>query len=81
MMLRVEKHSSLGHCKVPICRTSIIRLQQLTLKFATYKKQSNHRMRQHLRIMCNKISALRSSDNELTDKQQVEAVIRFLPSA
>ena len=47
-----------------------MRLRQLTLKFDAYKKQSNHTMRQHLTIMSNMTSELRSVGpigHELTD--------------
>ena len=46
--------------KVKFGGTSTTRLRQLTLKFNAYKKQSNH-MRQHLIVMSNMISDLRSA--------------------
>ena len=67
--------------KVQYGGTSTTRLGQLTLKFDAYKKQSNHIMRQHLTIMSNMISELRGVGHELSDEQQVQAVIRRLPSA
>ena len=67
--------------KVQYGGTSTTRLRQLTLKFDAYKKQSNHTMRQHLTIMSNMISKLRGAGHELTDKKQVQVVIRSLPSA
>ena len=47
----------------------------MTLKFDAYKNKPNHTMRHHLTIMSNMISELRGVGHELTDKQQVEAVI------
>jgi len=37
-------------------------------------------MRQHLTVMANMISELRGAGHEMTDEQQVQTVIRFLPS-
>ena len=85
LMLHFEKHRSalavLDAVKVQYGGTSTTRLRQLTLNFDDYKKKSNHTMRQHLTIMSNMISELRGDSHELTDKQQVQAVIRSLPSA
>ena len=67
--------------KVQFGGTSTTRLRQLTLKFDAYKKQSNHIMRQHLTVMSNMISELRSAAHQLTDEQQVQAMIRSLPNA
>ena len=41
----------------------------LTLKFDTYKKQSNHTMRQHFTVLSNMISELKGSSHEFTDEQ------------
>ena len=38
-------------------------------------------MRQHLTVMSNMISELRVVGHEMTDEQQVQAVIRYLPSS
>ena len=38
-------------------------------------------MKQHLTIMSNMISELRSAGHQLTDKQQVQVMIRSLPNA
>ena len=38
-------------------------------------------IRQHLTIMSNMMSELRGADHELTDEQQVQAVVRSLPSS
>ena len=66
--------------KVHYGETSITRLRQLTLKFNGYKKHQNHTMRQHLTVMSNMISELKAVRHEMTDEQQVQVVIRFLPS-
>ena len=60
--------------------TSTARLHQLTLKFDGYKKRQNHTMRQHLTVISNMISELRTTGHEMTDEQQIQAVIRSLPS-
>ena len=67
--------------KVQFGGTSTTRLRQLTLKFDVYKKQLNHTMRQHLTVMSNMISELRSVGHQLTNEQQVKAVIHSLPNA
>ena len=67
--------------KVQFGGTSTTRLHQLTLKFDVYKKQLNHTMRQHLTVMSNMISELRSVGHQLTNEQQVKAVIHSLPNA
>ena len=61
--------------------TFTIRLHQLTLKFDGYKKSQNHTMRQHLTGMSNMVSELRTIGHEMTDEQQVQAVICSLPSS
>ena len=85
IMMRFERHRSAqavwDAVKVQYGGTSTIRLRQLTLKFDGYKKCQNHMMRQHLTIMSNMISELRDVGNEMTDEQQVQAVIRSLPSS
>ena len=55
--------------KIQFGGTSTTRLRQLTLKFDSYKKQSNHTMRQHLTVMSNMISELKGVGHELTDEQ------------
>ena len=60
--------------------TFITRLRQLTLKFDGYKKRQNHTMRQHLTVMSNMIR-IEGCWHEMTDEQQVQAVIRSLPSS
>ena len=56
-------------------------MRELTLKFDTYKKQSNHTMRQHLTVKSNMISELKGDGHELIDEQHVQVVIRSLPHA
>ena len=84
IMLRFERHRSAQTVwdvmKVQFGGTSTIRLNQLTFKFDGYKKRQNHTMRQHLTIMSNMISELRVAGHEMTNEQQVQAMIHFLPS-
>ena len=61
--------------------TSATILHGLTMKFDSYKMHSEHMMKQHLRAMSSMIRKLKSAGNNLTDKQQVQAVIRSLPSS
>ena len=61
--------------------TSTARLCQLILKFGGCKKHQNHTMRQHLTVMSNMISELRAAGHDMTDEQQIQAVIRSLPSS
>ena len=67
--------------KIKFGDTLTARLCQLTLKFDAYKKKSNHTMRQHLTIMSNMISELKGAFHELTNEQQVQAVIHSLLNA
>ncbi|XP_055960065.1 uncharacterized protein LOC130014940 [Mercurialis annua] len=60
--------------------TTVSRLRQLTIKFDTYKKVPNKTMKQHLRDMSNMIMELKSAGHNLTNEQQVQAVIRSLPN-
>ena len=84
VMLRFERHHSAqavwDAVKVQYGGTSTTRLRQLTLKFDGYKKCQNHTMRQHLTVMSNMISELRATGHDMTNEQQVQAVIRSLPS-
>ena len=84
IMLHFERHHSTqafwDAMKVQYGGTFTTRLRQLTLKFDGYKKRQNHIMRQHLTIMSNMISELRAYGYEITDEQQVQAMIRSLPS-
>ena len=62
-------------------RTFSTRLRGLTMKFNSYKMHSEHTMKQHLRVMSSMIRELKSTGNNLTDEQQVQAMIRSLPSS
>ncbi|XP_058003403.1 uncharacterized protein LOC131179976 [Hevea brasiliensis] len=55
---------------------SMTKLRELTIKFDTYKKLPNNTMKQHLRVMANMVSELREAGHQLTDEQQVQAIIR-----
>ena len=83
-MLCFERHRSAQSVwdvvKIQYGGTSTTRLRQLTLKFNGYKKCQNQTMRQHLTVMSNMISELRGVGREMTDEQQVQAVIHSLPS-
>ena len=61
--------------------TSATKLRKLTIKFDTYKKRPNHMMAQHLREMSNMVRELKSAGHTLTDKQQVQVVIRSLSNS
>ncbi|KAF7133292.1 hypothetical protein RHSIM_Rhsim09G0157400 [Rhododendron simsii] len=56
------------------------RLRGLTMKFDSYKMRPGHTMKQHLRAMSSMIRELKVAGNNLSDEQQVQAVIRSLPS-
>jgi len=84
IMLCFERHRSAQSVwdavKIQYGGTSTTRLRQLTLKFDGYKKHQNQKMRQYLTIMSNMISELKGAGHEMTDEQQIQAVIRSLPS-
>lgn len=61
--------------------TSATRLRGLTMRFDSYKMRSDHTMKQHLKVMSSIIRELKAVGNQLTDEQQVQAVIRSLPSS
>ena len=61
--------------------TSATRLRGLTMRFDSYKMRSDHTMKQHLRAMSTMIRELKSAGNNLTDEQQVQAVIRSLSNS
>ena len=61
--------------------TSTTRLHGLTVKFDSYKMCSEHTMQQHLRAMSSMVRELKLARNNLTNEQQVQAVIRSLPSS
>ena len=82
IMLSFERHHSAQAVWDAVYGgTFITRLRQLTLKFDGYKKHQNQTMRQHLMVMSNMISELRAAGHEMTDEQQVQAMIRSLPSS
>jgi len=56
------------------------RLRFLTIRFENYKKIPFVSMREHLRHMSNMISELTDMSYELTDEQQVHAVVYSLPN-
>ncbi|XP_059302782.1 uncharacterized protein LOC132054827 [Lycium ferocissimum] len=60
---------------------STARLRSLTIKFDSYKKRPEHSMKTHLRQMTNMIGVLKDAGHVLTDEQQIQAVIRSLPSS
>ena len=55
--------------------TSLAKLRKLTIRFDTYKKWPKHNMRQHLKEMSNMMSELKEAGHELTNEQQVQAII------
>lgn len=59
--------------------TSATRLRGLTIRFDSYKMRPEHTMRQHLRTMSSMIRELKAAGNNLTDEQQIQALIRSLP--
>ena len=61
--------------------TSTTRLRSLVLKFEVYRKDPKHTMTEHLRMISGMIRDLKVGGNVLTDEQQVQAVIRFLPDS
>ena len=61
--------------------TSVTRLRSLTIQFDTYKKLPCGNMRKHLRKMSNMVTELNDARHVLTDEQQIQAVIRSLPTS
>ena len=59
--------------------TSITKLRSFTIKFNTYKKSPENKIKKHLRQMSNMISELKDAGHTHTIEQQVQAVIRSLP--
>ena len=84
IMLRFERHLPAqivwDIVKIQYGETFTTRLYQLTLKFDGYKKCHNHIMRQHFMVMFNTISELKVVEHKMTNEQQIQAVIRSLPS-
>ncbi|KAL0378716.1 UNVERIFIED_CONTAM: hypothetical protein Sradi_3177100 [Sesamum radiatum] len=65
--------------KVAYGRTSATRLRALTLRFNQYVLDTKHSMIQHLDVMKDMIRELQNAGCELSDEQQVLAVLRSLP--
>ncbi|XP_075097965.1 uncharacterized protein LOC142175279 [Nicotiana tabacum] len=60
---------------------STARLRSLMIKFDSYKKLPKYSMKTHLRQMTNMIGELKDVGHVLTDEQQIQVVIRSLPSS
>ncbi|XP_070049220.1 uncharacterized protein [Nicotiana tomentosiformis] len=69
-----------AHLREAYRGTNVTRIRKLTIKFDTYKNPHDHSVKQHLRVMSNMIAQLKSTGHVLSDEQQVQAVIRFLPN-
>jgi hypothetical protein len=61
--------------------TTVTRLRTLTLKFDTFRMQRGDSMQEHLRKMSAMVRELKATGNNLTDEQQIQAVIRSLPDS
>jgi len=61
--------------------TSTTRLRSLVLKFEVYRKDPKHTMTEHLRALSGMIRDLKGAGHDLSDEQQVQAVIRSLPDS
>ena len=61
--------------------TSLAKLHGLTMKFDSYQKRAHHSMKQHLRVMSAMICELAAIGHNLTQEQQVQAMIRSLPNS
>lgn len=72
-------HAMWAHLQGAYRGTSIIHLQQLTIKCDTHKKCHDQNVKQHLRNMSNIITQFKSAGYVILDKKQVEAVILSLP--
>ena len=51
--------------------TSVTNLQQLTIKFDTYKKRHDKNVKQYLKVMPNMVAQLKSVGHVNLDEQQV----------
>jgi hypothetical protein len=49
------------------------------MRIDSYKLDSNHMMKQHMRLMSSMIRELKATENHLTNEQQVQVVIDSLP--
>ena len=56
--------------------TTVTRLRTLTLKFDTFRMQRGDFIQEHLRKMSAMVHELKAAGNNLTDEQQIQAVIR-----
>ena len=65
--------------KIAYGGNSTTRLRALTLKFEQYVMDSKHSMAEHLRTMSALICDLKVAANNLSDEQQITAMIRSLP--
>ena len=83
LMLRFECHNTAKELWDAVKRnyggTTVTRRRQLQMRFDSYKKKPNHTMEEHITAMSNMISELRTVGHELTDEQQVQAMIRSIP--
>ena len=61
--------------------TSGTRLHGLTMRFDSYMMRSIHSIKQHLRAMSSMNRELKTTGNDMSDEQQVQAIIRSLPSS
>jgi chromosome condensin MukBEF ATPase and DNA-binding subunit MukB len=61
--------------------TMVTQLRTLTLKFDTFRMQRCDSMQEHLRKMSAIVRELKAAGNNLTDEQQIQAVIRSLPDS
>lgn len=60
---------------------STTRLQELTMRFDSYKMCSDHAIKKHLRAMLTIICELKTTGHNVIDEQQVQTVIRLLPNS
>ncbi|XP_042467279.1 uncharacterized protein LOC122050444 [Zingiber officinale] len=67
--------------KIAFRGTSTTRLRAPISKFETLRKDPHQNMTKHLRMMSSMIHDLKSVSHDLTDVQQVQAVIRSLPDS
>ena len=61
--------------------TTVTWLRALTLKFDTFRMQRSDSMQKHLRKMSAMVHELKVARNNLTDEQQIQAVICSLPDS
>ncbi|XP_028065417.1 uncharacterized protein LOC114268442 [Camellia sinensis] len=61
--------------------TSLVKLHRLTMKFDSYQKNAHHSIKQHLRVMSAMIRELVAVRHNLTQEQQVQAMICSLPNS